>query len=327
MMLSGRPLLPSADRQYLVHRPEADALAQAVKHRLNTLLLAERGMGKTTLLRDVEARVTSELRLTTVYVDGRRLDDAATILLAVRDALDGPSTPMSDSLRAAAMPFVRVPTEVRNEQALRVVRELAEAPRAACILLDDPDAEVVHRLFGRLRDELWKTGLVWIVAGDAAQAHRYLTPPSDAFFERIVKLAPLTEEQQDQLIRKRLDGEPHPELAAIRVKNGNPRTLLATLREVATGGDAQTLLAARAQRQQRVDATLGALAGMMLAEIEDGAVASAADPEWLERFGISRQRAQQVLSALERTGNVQAERVPGPNGRPRKVYRRIGPAA
>lgn len=62
---------------------------------------------------------------------------------------------------------------------------------------------------------------------------------------------------------------------------------------------------------------------MMLAEIEDGATASASDPDWTGRFGISRQRAQQALAALEREQLVRAERLPGPSGRPRKVYRRV----
>jgi hypothetical protein len=230
---------------------------------------------------------------------------------------------MSDSLRMAALPFTLLPVEARNEQALRVVRDLVATGRRACVLLDDPEVDVVHRLFGRLRDELWQTELTWVVAGDALHRQQYLTPPADAFFERIVELAPLTDEQQQQLIRKRLDRGEDRRLVDVRVENGSPRTLLATLREAATAADAATLLARRAERQQSVDQTLGRLAGMMLAEIEDGAAASASDPAWLERFGVSRQRAQQILSALEHAGHIRAERLPGPSGRPRKVYRRL----
>jgi hypothetical protein len=323
MMLSGRPLLFPADRAYLVERPEAEAVSRYVAQGMNTLLLAERGMGKTTLLRHVEAHLSSEAHAEVTYLDGRRLADAATILLAVRDALIGQRAPMSDSLRMAAMPFTPVPVEVRNEQALRVVRELVAASVRGCVLLDDPDAETVHRLFGRLRDELWQAEIVWVVAGEPMRRQQYLTPPADAFFERVLELAPLTYAQQEQLIRKRLSGADDARLASVRAENGSPRSLLAALRDVASADDAAALLGRRAKRQQRVADELGRLASTMHAEIEDGAVASASDPEWLERFGVSRQRAQQVLSALEQKGLVRAERLPGPNGRPRKVYSRL----
>jgi len=323
MMISGRPLLPSVDRKYIVERPEAEILIRQVELGLNTLVLAERGMGKTTLLRDVEARLASGPRIDVVYIDARRLADPATILLAVRDALIGPRTPMGDSLRMATLPFTPVPVEVRNEQALRVIRELVDAKTRGCVLLDDPDTETAHRLFGRLRDELWQAGTVWVVAGEAMRRQQYLTPPADAFFERVLKLAPLTDTQQEQLIRKRLERTDDRRLAGVRAENGSPRSLLAALREATDVDDVAALLGRRADRQQRVADELGPLASMMHAEIEDGVAASASDPEWLQRFGVSRQRAQQVLSALERERLVRADRLPGPNGRPRKVYRRL----
>lgn len=325
MMLSGRPLLATAaDRRYLVERPEADVVVRHVQAGMNTLVLAERGMGKTTFLRHVGARLEDEAGVTAVYVDGRRLDHAATILFAVRDALAGPRTTIGDSLRTGALPLTPMPAEFRNEEALRLVREFAASAesRKACVLLDDPDPEIAHRLFGRLRDELWQTGLVWVVAGDEARRQQYLTPPADAFFERIVELAPLTDAQQDELIRKRLDRSDDRNVVAIRLVSGNPRALLAALRGAAGPEDAQATLAGRAARQTRAD-ELGRLASTMLAEIEDGAAASASDPDWLKRFGVSRQRAQQVLADLEREGLVHAERLPGPSGRPRKVYRRL----
>jgi predicted ArsR family transcriptional regulator len=84
----------------------------------------------------------------------------------------------------------------------------------------------------------------------------------------------------------------------------------------------QSVLARRAERESRAS-TLGRIESLMLAEIEDGATASASDTEWLKRFGVSRQRAQQALALLEREQLVSAARLPGPSGRPRKVYRRI----
>jgi energy-coupling factor transporter ATP-binding protein EcfA2 len=325
-MLSGRPLLPTAaDGRYLVERSEVDRVVQDVEAGMNTLVLAERGMGKTTFLRHVGARVEEEAGFTAVYLDGHRLTDATTILLAVRDALSGPRTAFSDNLRATAMTFTPMPVEVRNEQALALVRELGSATEGqkVCVLLDDPDPDTAHRLFGRLRDDLWQTGIAWVVAGDEARRQEYLTPPADAFFERVVELAPLSDNQQHELIHRRLNPGDDRGVLAAKVESGNPRSLLAALREAASPHDAQASLERRAERQTRAADELGRLASMMLAEIEDGAAASASDPEWLKRFGVSRQRAQQVLAGLEREELVKSERLPGPTGRPRKVYRRV----
>jgi DNA-binding transcriptional ArsR family regulator len=327
MMLSGRPLLATAaDRRYLVERTEADVVLGYVRAGMNTLVLAERGMGKTTFLRHLEQRLEDEASINTVYLDGHRLGDAAMILLAVRDRLEGPRTPIGESLRMAAMPFTPNPVEARNEEALQLVRELAAdaEKRKASVLLDDPNPETTHRLFGRLRDELWQTGLVWVVAGDQARRQQYLTPPADAFFERIVQLAPLTYTQQRDLIRRRMGRQDDRELLDVRVESGHPRALLTALRDAASSADdVHVLLARRAERETRAAGKLGRLESMMLAEIEDGATASASDPDWTGRFGISRQRAQQALAALEREHLVCAERLPGPSGRPRKVYRRV----
>jgi energy-coupling factor transporter ATP-binding protein EcfA2 len=327
MMLSGRPLLATAaDRRYLVDRPEADAALGHVQAGMNTLVLAERGMGKTTLLRHLEGRLEDETSINAVYLDGRALSDAAMILLAVRNRLRGLRTRIGESLRAAAITLTPNPIEARNEDVLLLVQELAAETkkRKACVLLDDPDPETAHRLFGRLRDELWQTGLVWVVAGDRARRQQYLTPPADAFFERTIELAPLTDSQQRDLIRRRMDRQDNRELLDVRVESGHPRALLTALRDAANSSDdVHALLARRAERQTRAAGRLGRLESMMLAEIEDGATASASDPDWTGRFGISRQRAQQALAALEREQLVRAERLPGPSGRPRKVYRRV----
>lgn len=351
MMLSGRPLLATAaDRRYLVERPEADVVLGHVRAGMNTLVLAERGMGKTTLLRELEGRLQVEAGISAIYLDGHRLSDAATILLAALDQLGEPRTPTGEDPRyhsllhallareqrqltaiaggppTAATPFTPSLPETRNEEALRLIPELAaEAKmRKACVLLDDPDLDASHALFGRLRDELWQTGVVWVVAGDRARRQQYLTPPADAFFERIVEMAPLTDTQQRDLIRRRMSRQDNREVLDVRVESGSPRALLASLRDAAgSADDVQTLLARRAERQTRVADKLGRLESVMLAEIEGGATASASDPDWTGRFGISRQRAQQALAALEREQLVRAERLPGPNGRPRKVYRRV----
>ncbi len=325
MMLSGRPLLPTkADRRYLLERPEVDVVLRNVRARINTLLVGDRGSGKTTTLRNLEQRIEEELQLTTIYIDARRLDDATTILNAVRDAILGPRNITDEAARNLKYAWASTPAEVRGDDALRAIRELTNDTDAerACVLLDDPDPGVAHRLFGRLRDELWQTGIVWVVAADRQRREEFLTPPADAFFERVVTLGPLADAQQRELIKRRLARGDDPALLDVRAASGSPRALLASLRDAASAEDAQSALAVRADRQQRAS-NLGRLESMMLAEIEDGAAASASDPEWLGRFGVSRQRAQQALSKLERSKLVRADTLPGTNGRPRKVFRRL----
>jgi len=324
-MLSGRPLLATAaDRRYLVERPVASTIVRGAEAELNTLLLGDRGMGKTSLLHDVENRLREASGPQPIYLDGARIDDATTTVLAIRDALMGPRSAVSDGLRSSTLALVPTTVELRNEEALRVIRELADDRDGtrAIVLLDDPRPEVAHQLFGRLRDELWQTGLTWVVAGDHARRGQYLTPPADAFFEQVVELTPLTADEQVELVRRRAEPASGTGVAGVILESGNPRALLAALRDAARPEDAGAALKQRAERQRRAE-RLGRLAGLMLAEIEDGAEASAADAAWLDRFGVSRQRAQQVLSSLARVGLVDIDQRPGSNGRPRNVYRRL----
>lgn len=324
-MLSGRPLLATAaDQRYLVERPVATTIIRGAQAQLNTLLLGDRGMGKTTLLHDVESHLRAAAGATPIYLDGARLDDATTILLAVRDEIVGPRNALSDGLRSSAIGVVPTTVELRSDEALRVIRELADDRDGtrAIVLLDDPRPEVAHQLFGRLRDEVWQTGLTWVVAGDQARRGQYLTPPADAFFEQVVELPPMTVDEQAELMKLRVEPKSGTAPIGVTLQSGNPRAVLSALRDAAHPEDPGAALQQRAERQRRAD-RLGRLGGLMLAEIEDGAVASAADPAWLERFGVSRQRAQQVLSSLARVGLVDVDQRPGSNGRPRNVYRRV----
>jgi hypothetical protein len=215
--------------------------------------------------------------------------------------------------------------ELRFDESRRIVKELNARPRDqdVFILLDDPIPERTQALFGRLRDELWQAGILWIVTGEITRRHELTRPPADAFFEKILELAPLNQAQQLELVRRRLESDDQTDLLGVTVETGNPRTLLTVLRDaLAEGADVRDVLSERAERQMQAD-KIGRLESMMFAEIEDGATASASDPEWLQRFGVSRQRAQQVLARLETARLVRAQEHRGPNGRPRRVYRRV----
>ena len=61
-----------------------------------------------------------------------------------------------------------------------------EAQRPRMVLVDGADEEQIRVLFGRYRDSLWDLPLTWVVAGRRSAP----PPPADAFFDRILKLAP-----------------------------------------------------------------------------------------------------------------------------------------
>ena len=328
MMLSGRPLrADAADRPYLIERPEAGSVVSAVRRGMNVLVLGERGMGKTTLLNDVAARLSDD-DAEIVMLNGALLATSSLeIVRAVVDSLRVPLNLRSLLNVAARRPVADMSPEARVSEARHGLRELTRIMdgRRAYVILDDPAPDRIYALFGGLRDEVWDTGLLWIVAGDAKREAEYRRSPADVFFERVVVLRPLDQAEQLELVRRRLEDDGPAELVGVAVGSGNPRGLLTALRDaVDEGVNVASSLEERARRETRAS-TLGAVEGMMLVEIEDGAQPSASDPEWLERFGVSRQRAQQALATLEREGLVEADRLPGPNGRPRKVYRRKAP--
>ncbi|HEX7290028.1 MAG TPA: hypothetical protein VF250_02770 [Conexibacter sp.] len=312
MFLSGRPLLDTApDQARRLERQEQAPVVRGLAHGLNTLLLGAPGSGKTTLLHAVVGELTRNEPMRAHYLNTTRFDDPLDVLEATRDMLQ---------------PFGReLPRRPSADAALDALSTLRPRQPTA-VVLDGLHPRLSHALFGRLRDETWQTGVTWAVSGDADRRSEYLTPPADAFFEKVVALEPLTAEQQRELIERRLQPGDR-ELDDIHVASGNPRALLATLRTIVESGtlDGEPLLVARANRQARAD-RLGRLHALVLAELEDGAVVSAADDTFRTRFGISRQRAQQVLSELEGAGLADSIVGKGPNGgRPRKLYHGVGP--
>ena len=326
-MLSGRPLLATeADRRYLIPRRETDSIVRDARRGMNVLVLGERGIGKTTLLREVSNQLSAD-GAAVVYLDGHALDTSSLeIMRAVDDAIGGGSLAVAIARRARPR-ISDMPAELRVEEAHQIIRRLAAAhrERTVFILLDDPSPGRTFALFGRFRDELWQTGLIWIVSGDIHRRHEYAKPPADVFFDRTVEIAPFDQAQQLELVRRRLSDGDDGSLLGVTVESGNPRALLTAVRDaLAQGGDLGSVLADRARRQRRADG-LGRVESMVLAELEDGSEVSAADAEWLDRLGVSRQRAQQALAKLETSGLVRSDQVRGPTGRPRKVYRRLGP--
>ena len=74
---------------------------------------------------------------------------------------------------------------------------LLSSVEPSILLLDEPPGgDEGHRLFGRLRDELWQLDHQWVVAISRGAAPSMERPPANAFFEERVELEPLDHDRQ-----------------------------------------------------------------------------------------------------------------------------------
>lgn len=323
MNLSGRPLFDNPlDNALYVRRPEDQRLEANCRDGINTLMFGERGAGKTSLMRNVLFRLREE-GFPAVGIDAAPADDALDLLRMIAAAV-GPLSIRPGSINPMSVVGLGETGAILDQ--LRALRSSArsEGPKTA-ILIDLPAGAKVHQLFGRFRDELWQLPFTWAVSAPKELRVELLTPPANAFFEDVVELGPLTLQQQQELIQRRL--EPG-EMTPWRLSNegeGNPRRLLEIVRESAREGQP---LARRFQAIESRDlevAELGESAALLYEDLENYGPASASDEELLGRLGWSRQRAAQVFAALEAAGYVKGERKAGPAGRPRKVFTILPP--
>lgn len=321
--LSGRPLLDTkTDSALFVDREaELQALLDTVKAGLNALLLGERGLGKTTLLRQLAYRLRAE-GVASVFADGALAEDAASLLdLTVLRivAEQGGRAPAGGLMDAHG---TREPERLlRTVDALRAA--LPQERRTVVLVNGVPSAPAAHTLFGRLRDELWQLPLSWVVAVGEVERSELLAPPADAFFERVVTLRALDPETSADLVRARLEGE---EIAAheldhiVAAGEGNPRRLLAMTRLARAGTELRSLVDGRIELRTRLE-RLGRPAAMLVEELEARGPSSASDEDLLRSLGWTRGRAVQVFKQLEGVGLVRASQRSGPNGgRPRTMY-------
>jgi hypothetical protein len=317
----------AADRALFVDRAsERKRLETAIGTRTNTLVLGERGVGKTSLLRTV----ASELQKTAnpIWVEGRLANDPVELLSLVRYRID-PQEKLdygaSVARGLAAFQYRRPP---QSQQLLELVSDLEKTARRRkvqwTIFLDElASAETAHVLFGRLRDELWQLPLTWIVAANTADQATLLRPPADAFFPNVMKLEPLDQKDALVLLRKRIPPRQARDSLLKQIvaeARGNPRRLLTLATEgLVEGRDIEVTSNAHARRTKAI-AELGEAAQRVADELEANGPASASDEEFLSRLGMKRSRAAQILAELERAGiaSGMTERVEG--RRPRKIY-------
>jgi DNA-binding transcriptional ArsR family regulator len=324
--LSGRPLFATAaDAELYVPLRDVELrLERAVDRGLNTLILGDRGSGKTTLVQQLLLRRREGHQSPpAVFIDGSLAHTVMDVIELLRDQL-GVAAHVGETLAQNLQSALKPTTPgVRDSRLiLSRLRPLRDVAPALVVLDGLVDADIVDLLFGRLRDELWALPFSWVVTADTSQRSRFLTPPADAFFETTILLRGLNADEQRDLLRRRLGDDWRTARPLIGEERGNPRRLLTAARETVVGNrPVEEVVGAAAGRAERA-AQIGRAASMVLVELENlERPVAASDAELLQRLGVTRERASQVLKQLEQHGLVESFSEPAERGRPRKLYR------
>jgi len=199
-----------------------------------------------------------------------------------------------------------------------------EAPQA--VLLDGPvPASVAHDLFGAQRDHLWSLPMQWTVAVPVDQVAAYLTPPADVFFDDVVELGSLSDQERTAiLIGRGGDALPPARRAEVlRLSDGTPRHLLALARRAL--GDPKSSLDAESSG---VVAALSPNARMLWSTLQGRASVTASEPDLLRQLNWSPSTLRRTLGELQTAELVTSSRGTGEGpGRRAYVYRPIANAA
>ena len=315
--LSGRPLLATTrDAPLFVDREQdMKAIEEAVLANLNVLLLGARGSGKTTLLRRL-ARRLERRGSRAVFVEGSLATSPSELLGLIRARI----APEADARRADG---ATGESQLLLDEIGALAADVRGDERRHVVLLDEVSSpDIVHTVFGRLRDEMWQLPITWVVAGDPRDRANYLRPPADAFFSRVLTLDALDEKAALKLLRARISQEQASDelLRAIVAESSRfPRDLIRVATDViVVGAQPEQLASSRAKREQVLDA-LGEPAQRVVGELEVSGPASASDTAFLSRLGFGRSRAVQIFRELERMGIVESS-IEHTGQRPRKVY-------
>jgi hypothetical protein len=284
----------------------------------NTLVLAERGAGLTSLLNRVAFDLDGREELRVVLLSGEVTRSAGDLLAAVGDRLAALSPGGEPGDAAASRPDIASGDGAALLWRVERLARLAAGLENRVVVMIDGigSAAVAHTVFGQLRNELWQMErITWVFGGATANRGRYLEPPADAFWESLVELKPLSNsELYTILVGRRLAGLPGDTVEAVlAAAAGNPMRLLVGARTAEEG---------RLPGQLEHDSRLSESAASLLHYLQTHGASSASDKGLLAELGWSRGRAQQVFKALEAAGLVTAELAPtdGAPGRPRKVY-------
>lgn len=329
MELQARPLLASAlDAHLFVDREaELEMLQRNTENRFNSLVVGRAGVGKTSLLHQLERHLDDHSELEPIFVDGAgRAASPEELLSLIAYRLDKDRAQFSfigDAMKSVG----RRPPRTGTEQLLALLRTIREALTARdrrCILIVDelPSGETAHALFGQLRDELWSLPATWVVAARTSEQAAYMRPPASAFFESVVTVGPLNEEAAIELLRMRtadagVDDSTLHEIAA--AADGQPALLILLARETLLEGRSPKGAWRDQEERMRRAMQLGEAASRLVTYLEENGPASASDTRMLSELGWTRSRATQVLRQLEQAGLAEASNERRGSGR-RKVY-------
>jgi Cdc6-like AAA superfamily ATPase len=320
-MVAGRPLFDNEADAALFVLPDAwGPLVRAIDHQLNVLVVGPRGIGKTTLLRQMQ-KTLRERGERVAYVDATALDDAPQLAARLRATL---------ASRRPASGFARTglglgPSDLVVDPAQQLyddLQALAKAPQTVVLVDASGSGRSVYGVFGRMRDTIWQTQHQWVVAVDLRDRTEATKPPADAFFDVTVTIDPFETDDLAKLLEKREpDLKPRQRKRIASAADGNPRVALRAVNDLLVHGlDPNQLSASRAEAIDRAS-ELGDPHARMMSELIDLARASPSDDVLLNRVGVSRARATAILRDLLEQGLVRAisERSDGP-GRPKTVY-------
>jgi energy-coupling factor transporter ATP-binding protein EcfA2 len=314
-------------------RRETEAIIRAIEASQAVLLLGERGSGRTSLLNHVAWLLARrEEPRQTVIVSGELASSPSQllgVLVARVGRLAEPGNTRGswiDDLRALSMPDGPFGQVVQPAIVIELVdllgERLAALKRPVCLMIDGIAPTVAHGVLGGLRNELWAlANASWVVAGDTTGEALYLEPPADAFFERTIRIGPLTDSDAKKLLRAHLPDIMEAEIAqAVAVGEGNPRRLLRAAADIQAGvapADAKTN-----DLKQQARKLAGPLAGALVGYLADHGPAAASDQTMLRQIGASRQRASQLMHELEAAGLLETieQHEPGRRGRPARRF-------
>jgi len=326
-MLQGRPLYDTpTDHRYFVAPPQWETIRRTLARGNNVLIHGERGLGKTTMLRQLELALREEDQ-PAAFVDAAAVAEPLELVNRVRDALTGrPGTLRSrGSVTATFVNDPSPPPAGASRQLQDTLIGLADDDVPATTILVDASASphALYGVFGRMRDTVWQLPHHWVVTIDDGDYATALAPPADAFFDTTVALQRRSAHDLREILERRTDELPRETLARIAEDaRGNPRTAIRAANETLVNGeDATASLGERARLVDRASG-LGRPHAQLMAELLDLGQASPSDETLLDRLGLKRARVNTLLQQLHDAGlvNSAVERSDGP-GRPRTIYR------
>jgi hypothetical protein len=287
-----------------------DELVAYASRGYNVLLIAPRGEGKTSALRQLELTLQEHVHP----------EDPVTAFVDLAEATTVPSA--LARLVSAAHAENRSRRSDDGEGAA-LLDALVRAPSTR-FLVDNVDPQHVgYPLFGTFRDRLWDARHQFIVTVSTSDRGALLRPPADAFWEQILELTVTEEKAEALLTRRAREGAPWAGdlVAAI---GPNPRRLLAAAQRVDAGLQSPDEVAADYRQRRAVVENQSTLAKRLVAELEDLGAVSASDDRLLRRVGASRPALDRGLKELEAAGLTRSYfEIDGP-GRPRRMYELTG---